>query len=252
MRQASQARITCALSTAENQELVAGKTAMRAAMNYIQSRQKVHLSPRWIISPYSRAPSSPKLMQSNAACDHVSPNPHRLQAVHIVHISNRYCVEFAANFKRSPKASITIETCPHYLFLTSADVKELGAIAKCAPPIRLSPHNDQLWERVLDGTIDIIGSDHSPAPPEMKSNPDFFAAWGGIAGVQSTLSILLTRKPELPFERIAALTSENVARRFKIPSKRAGLKLDMTPISPWLIHPPSTNYVENSCLIATN
>jgi allantoinase len=206
MRQAAKLGLPVAVH-AENQELVAGKTAwMRAAKSTPLTAMD------W---PYTREP----LAEADAIQRAALYGIHTGCAVHIVHISNRYCVEFAANFKRSIKSSITIETCPHYLFLTSADVQELGAIAKCAPPIRLAPHNDQLWERVLDGTVDIIGSDHSPAPPEMKSNPDFFAAWGGIAGVQSTLSILLTRKPHIQFERIAALTSENVVKRFKIPSK---------------------------------
>src|SRR5260370_836878 len=62
-----------------------------------------------------------------------------------------------------------------------------------------------------------MGSDPSPAPPELKTG-DFWRAWGGIAGVQSTLAVLLHR---LPPERIASLTAAEPARRFGIAQKGA-------------------------------
>jgi allantoinase len=68
---------------------------------------------------------------------------------------------------------------------------------------------------VLSGAIDIIASDHSPAPPELKTG-DFGKAWGGIAGVQSTLAVLLER---VPLERISSLVAGEPARRFRIPAK---------------------------------
>jgi allantoinase len=138
-------------------------------------------------------------------------------SLHIVHVSSGHCVDVAA--ARRSRAHVSIETCPHYLSLTSDDVQQVGAIAKCAPPIRTPSQAKLLWERVLDGTVDIIASDHSPSPPDMKFGKEFFDAWGGVAGVQSTLLILLTRRPALPLERIAKLTSTNVANRFNIPHK---------------------------------
>ena len=138
-------------------------------------------------------------------------------SLHIVHVSSGHCVDVAAARRRTAKVSI--ETCPHYFFLTSDDVKELGAVAKCAPPIRSPSSANALWDRVIDGTVDIIASDHSPAPQAMKQNPEFLAAWGGIAGVQSLLPILLTREPRLPTRRVAALTSTNISRRFKVALK---------------------------------
>ena len=69
--------------------------------------------------------------------------------------------------------------------------------------------------------MDIVASDHSPSPPEMKSG-DFFRAWGGIAGVQSTLAVLLEqghRQRGLPFERISALLAATPAQRFRIANK---------------------------------
>jgi allantoinase len=140
--------------------------------------------------------------------------------LHIVHVSSGRGVALAAE-ARAQGTNVSIETCPHYLFFTEDDVERLGAIAKCAPPLRDAVEQDALWTQLLTGSVDIVASDHSPAPPSMKSG-DFAQAWGGIAGVQSTLSVMLDRGyhcRKLPLARIAALLSAEPARRFRISGK---------------------------------
>jgi allantoinase len=147
--------------------------------------------------------------------------------LHIVHVSSGRGVALAAE-ARAQGVDVSIETCPHYLFFTEDDVERLGAIAKCAPPLRDAAERDRLWTQVLGGAVDIVASDHSPAPPEMKSG-DFAGAWGGIAGVQSTLPVLLDRGyhcRQLPLERIASLVAGEPARRFRIAAK-GGVALGM-------------------------
>ena len=111
--------------------------------------------------------------------------------LHIVHISSGRGVVAAAKAK-AHGVDVSIETCAHYLFFTEEDLERLGAIAKCAPPLRNAAQQDALWKTVLDATVEIVASDHSPAPPAMKSGA-IMQAWGGIAGVQSTLAVLLER-----------------------------------------------------------
>ena len=140
--------------------------------------------------------------------------------LHIVHISTGRGVVAAAE-ARAHGVDVSIETCPHYLFFTEEDVERLGAVAKCAPPLRHKSEQDKLWAELLGGTVDIVASDHSPAPPEMKSG-DFSKAWGGIAGAQSTLAILLERGHHaraLPLERISSLVASQPACRFRIANK---------------------------------
>ncbi len=134
--------------------------------------------------------------------------------LHIVHVSSGRGVALAAE-ARAQGTDVSIETCPHYLFFTEEDVERLGAVAKCAPPLRAASEQAALWTQVLAGVVDIVASDHSPAPPEMKAG-DFGKAWGGIAGVQSTLAVLLNR---VPLERISSLVASEPARRFRIPAK---------------------------------
>ena len=141
--------------------------------------------------------------------------------VHIVHVSSGSGVRVAAE-ARARGIDISIETCPHFLLFTSSDVERLGSVAKCAPPLRVGLEREALWECVLDGSVNIIASDHSPAPPEMKTGDNFFRIWGGIAGVQATLPALLEEgyhRRRLPLERIGELVAANPARRFGIPQK---------------------------------
>jgi allantoinase len=141
-------------------------------------------------------------------------------ALHIVHVSTGRGVSLAAE-ARANGVNVSIETCPHYLWFTEADVERLGTIAKCAPPLRAAEHHQALWDGLVAGDIDIVASDHSPTEPSMKAG-DFLSAWGGIAGVQSTLPVLLDRgyhDRRLPLERIAELVATSPARRFRIARK---------------------------------
>ncbi|MFM2295385.1 MAG: hypothetical protein RLZZ350_1798, partial [Verrucomicrobiota bacterium] len=71
--------------------------------------------------------------------------------------------------------------------------EKIGALAKCAPPLRTQSAQDVLWRYLEAGYVNTVGSDHSPSPPDMKRNFNFFKVWGGISGVQHTLPLMLTR-----------------------------------------------------------
>jgi allantoinase len=157
-------------------------------------------------------------------------------ALHIVHVSSGAGIAMAVD-ARANGVDVSAETCPHYLFFTEEDLERLGTVAKCAPPLRSTEERDALWDHLRRGRIDIVASDHSPTEPALKAG-DFMSAWGGIAGVQSTLAVLLDRSHEqrgLPFERIAAVLAEAPARRFHIPRKGAlapGGDADLVLIDP--------------------
>jgi allantoinase len=141
-------------------------------------------------------------------------------SLHIVHVSCGRGVALAAE-ARAQGTDVSIETCPHYLFFTEDDVERLGTVAKCAPPLRTAADQRGLWDELGRGHVHIVASDHSPAPPSMKSG-DFVGAWGGIAGVQSTLAVLLDaghHTRALPLERITTLLAAEPARRFRMRGK---------------------------------
>jgi allantoinase len=143
-------------------------------------------------------------------------------ALHIVHVSCGAGITLVASAQKLG-VDVSCETCPHYLVLTEQDVEGIGALAKCAPPLRPPPAQDALWEYLKGGQLTTVGSDHSPSPPNMKSGENFFKIWGGISGVQHTLPLLITegyvqRHVELPI--LSRLMTQNVARRFRLPKTK--------------------------------
>lgn len=144
--------------------------------------------------------------------------------LHLVHASSRK-VSDLINEAKKRGVDASVETCAHYLSLTVKDLEEKGGLAKCAPPLRDQEEVDDLWEALANNEIDMIASDHSPAPTEMKTVTDnFFEGWGGISGAQSTLNVLLTEgyhKRNLPLEKIVQVTATNPAKRFGLEGKGA-------------------------------
>jgi allantoinase len=138
--------------------------------------------------------------------------------LHIVHVSSGPGV-VAVVEARARGVDVTCETCPHYLVLTDDDVERIGAAAKCAPPLRPVAEQAELWRHVLAGDIAFVASDHSPAPASMKQSANFFEVWGGIAGVQATLGLMLEEgcgRRGLPLGDLVRLTSRGAAERFRL------------------------------------
>jgi allantoinase len=146
---------------------------------------------------------------------------------HVVHVS---CAEGLAEVDaaRNKGVAITAETCPHYLAFTEEDFERIGPALKCAPPIRDAGTRDALWEALLAGRVDLIGSDHSPCPAadKEKGEQDIWQAWGGVAGIQATLPVLMTdgvHARGLSFERVAHLTSTAPAQLFGLYPRKGAI-----------------------------
>ncbi len=114
--------------------------------------------------------------------------------IHVVHLS---AADALPVLRRAKKESlpITVETCPHYLYFSCARLYGPATAFKCAPPIRHEKNRQRLWTGLRRGVIDMVVSDHSPCPPEMKclETGDLLHAWGGIASLQLSLSLMWTQ-----------------------------------------------------------
>ena len=137
--------------------------------------------------------------------------------LHIVHVTCATGLRLVAE-ARAGGVTATAETCPQYLLLDQTAAEKIGPDAKCAPPIRPRKTVDGLWDALRHGLIDTIGSDHSPAPPRMKTGDDVFAMWGGISGCQHGIELLCNEAPffKQSMEQMSALWSEAPARRFRL------------------------------------
>lgn len=200
---------------AESEPITAALTRRALAEGRISARDYVNSRP---VIAELEAITRALLFASETGC-----------ALHIVHVSSGRGVQLVID-ARARGVNVTCETCPHYLALTTEDMYQLGAVAKCAPPLRSQEEQDALWQHLLAGHIQFVASDHSPAPPDMKTGEHFFQIWGGISGCQSLLHVLLTEGYErrsLSLSAITTLTAEHVAQRFGLTNRKGRLAIHM-------------------------
>ncbi len=141
--------------------------------------------------------------------------------LHVVHVSTARGVALVAA-ARAGGQDVTCELTAHHLVLDEQDAIALGAPAKCAPPLRPRAEVEALWPLLAaDDTLFVV-SDHSPAPAALKGGEDAFAIWGGIAGVQSTLELVLTEGVlggRLARAAVPRIVAGAAAARFGLPGK---------------------------------
>ncbi len=159
--------------------------------------------------------------------------------VHIVHLATSYAL-FDLRQARAEGLPITLETCPHYLYFSAESIPDGATQFKCAPPIRAAFHRPLLWQALRDGDIDLIATDHSPCPLEMKQLPtgNFQTAWGGIASVSLALSAIWTkaRLAEIPISEIVKWMCEQPALLCGLSGRKGciavGADADLTVFDP--------------------
>ncbi len=141
-------------------------------------------------------------------------------AYHVCHVSCRESVDIIRQAKRDG-VDVTCETAPHYLLLDENDLQEDGRF-KMNPPLRGSADREALIEGLLDGTIDMIATDHAPHSVEEKSRGLAGSAFG-IVGLETAFPLLYTglvRTGILPLERLVSLLAFAPRRRFGLPEGR--------------------------------
>lgn len=120
--------------------------------------------------------------------------------VHIVHLATSEVLP-ALRSARAEGLAVTAETCPHYLTFFAEEIADGATAFKCAPPIRGLREREALWQALGAREIDLVATDHSPSPPDLKrlDTGDFRAAWGGIASLQLSLPAVWTGARERGF-----------------------------------------------------
>jgi allantoinase len=148
--------------------------------------------------------------------------------LHIVHLSTSMALDLLQT-ARAEGLPITVEACPHHLHFAAEDIADGATLLKCTPPIRGSQNRDALWDGLRSGAIDMIVTDHSPCPPEMKrlNLGRFDLAWGGIASLSLALPIVWTDAARRGFtlQHIAQWMSAAPANLAGIAAKAGSLQV---------------------------
>ena len=150
-------------------------------------------------------------------------------AYHVCHVSARETVELIRQAK-ARGVDVTCETGPHYLVMNDTMLQEDGRF-KMNPPIRSEEDRRALLEGVLDGTIDMVVTDHAPHSAEEKSR-GLSGSLMGVVGLETSFAVMYTRLVKtgiLSLEKLMELMHTNPSRRFGIGSPiEAGSPADLT------------------------
>ncbi len=150
--------------------------------------------------------------------------------IHLAHVSTPEGINIATN------AGMTCEVTPHHMFLSRNDLDGLGVFGRMNPPLRRERRRQQVFDRVSDGTVDMVATDHAPHTRSEKSQ-GIWQAPSGVPGVETALPLLLAAvdRGELTYERVRDLTARNPARRFGLGRKgaiAAGNHADLVLVEP--------------------
>ena len=176
--------------------------------------------------------------------------------IHIVHLSSSQALPMLTA-ARGRSVPITIETCVQYLWFAAEEIPDGAMQFKCAPPIRSAANREALWTALEAGLIEMVVTDHSPCPPEMKQQDSvdgvarWDCAWGGIAGLGLALSIFWTAMSRrgLQLERLAEWMAANPARLAGLSGRKGilapGADADFVvfdPYAAWTVTPGDLHF----------
>jgi allantoinase len=146
--------------------------------------------------------------------------------IHVVHLASADALSAIAE-ARAEGLGITVETCPHYLTFAAEDIADGATAFKCAPPIRERGHRERLWNALRDRALDLVASDHSPAPASLKhlEDGDFVKAWGGVASLQLGLAAVWTGASArgIPFETVVHAMAGAPARLAALEARKGAI-----------------------------
>jgi allantoinase len=214
MRQAERLDLPYGLHAEDHQLLADGLDRLRAA-----GRK----------DPLAHAESRPPLVETVAVNTALLLAAETGCHVHICHVASVGALTLIREAKERG-VRVTAETCPQYLLLNTDDLVRLAGFARCAPALREQVEVDGIWDYVLDGTVDLVCSDHCPYTVESKQvgHEDIFQAPLGLSGVQTLLPAFFSEavvNRGLPVERFVALIAANPARIFGLYPRKGTLSV---------------------------
>lgn len=153
--------------------------------------------------------------------------------VHFCHVSTEKGLKIICDKKNS--TSVTCETTPHNLCLSTDDLRKTGTIGVTMPPVRTKRHTAALWKGIKNGCIDILSSDHAPHTLQEKKAGAVWNIKTGIPGLETTLPLLLNevKRQRLSIGDLVRLMAEKPAELFKLKGKgqlKKGNNADLTVV----------------------
>jgi len=160
--------------------------------------------------------------------------------LHFCHVTTKEALVTIVEGKKSG-LTVSCETTPHNLLLSSDDLRRIGMLCLTMPPVRDKPNIEALWDGLQGGSIDMIASDHAPHVLKEKEAESVWDVKVGIPGLETTLPLLLTEvnRGRLAIGDVVRLMAEKPAQIFKLKGKgllKEGNDADLTVVDLYRKH----------------
>ncbi len=167
------------------------RVSLHAETNSIMERRQTRLTQAGRHDPLAHIASRPAVVAVEAVSRACILAEWTGARIHILHISSADELRPLREAK-ARGVDVTGETCPQYLFLSTDDYARFGGVIRVNPPVREKENQEPIWSALLDGTIDMIATDHAPHTPEEKTRNDIWAVDCGFPGVETQMPAMLT------------------------------------------------------------
>jgi dihydroorotase len=167
------------------------RISLHAETNSIMERREQRLRAAGRIEPIAHLAARPAVVAVEAVARAAILAEWTGARIHVLHISSAAELRPLAEAK-ARGVDITGETCPHYLLLCETDYEKFGGIVRVNPPVREAPNRQPLWNALLEGTVDMIATDHAPHAPDEKTRNDIWTVDCGFPGVETQMPLMLT------------------------------------------------------------
>lgn len=148
--------------------------------------------------------------------------------LHFHMLTTGQSVELLRWAKKKGRRSISAETAPRYMLLSSAEHLQQGSRSTVIPPLRTPKDNAALWDALREGTVDLISSDHAPhAQLDKEADANIWHAAAGVPEIELSLPLMLNaaREKSLTLNRVVELMSEFPARRYGIYPRKGTIQV---------------------------
>jgi dihydroorotase len=167
------------------------RISLHAETNSIMERRESRLRAAGRTEPIAHLAARPAVVAVEAVARAAILAEWTGARIHVLHISSAAELRPLAEAK-ARGVEITGETCPHYLLLSETDYEKFGGIVRVNPPVREAPNRQPLWDALMDGTVDMVATDHAPHTPEEKTRNDIWTVDCGFPGVETQMPLMLT------------------------------------------------------------
>jgi len=167
------------------------RISLHAETNSVMERREAKLRQAGRVEPLAHLDSRPEVVAIEAVSRAAILAEWTGARAHVLHISSAGELRPLAEAK-ARGVDITGETCPHYLMLSTDDYARCGGVIRVNPPVREARNQEPLWAALIDGTIDVIATDHAPHSVTEKTRNDIWTVDCGFAGVETQMPLMLT------------------------------------------------------------